>query len=437
MLEKRLRSRGFVGVCVASVFANHASASTDAMTDTVLIAVLEPTKLVSQLVTEVTKMLLLHKLGMGTLTVVGAVLAAVGVAMAVGPLFGRADPLAENPPNVSTGSRSEPALTNKEPRANRELAGLEGQWDLVSEARDGVKSELMFKSYRFTFKEKEVTTRWERIDGRSGGGTNEYVIDTTKMPKELTITGDNLRIQAVYKLNKDELTIATFGKPEDVRPRGFTAADSGGDQEILVVRILKRAPGPEGKPVAHADRSWRDRSNTEFLLEALKAASTPQDDTATKKAKIGELPKERVDEPKQAPEILNPPSVTTGKRYAYIEGELDEKTELVLRVGEEKDKMIWNLRSKENGAFEGGVYPSDKIKLKDGTFGAGIVLGINSKNSTGYVIPPSVSIPLPSGELIFREEKKIVWKEGVVTFADLKQDDGKMTPVSIFIRTRK
>lgn len=137
-----------------------------------------------------------------------------------------------------------------------DLAGLEGKWDLISEEHDGKKRDLSVKSYQFTFKGKEVTTAWVRDVGAdtssddsksSGGGTNQFVIDSAKNPKELTITGENIKIQAVYKLENDQLTIALFGKPEEARPKGFTAADAAGEGRILVVQVLKRADKIDAK----------------------------------------------------------------------------------------------------------------------------------------------------------------------------------------------
>lgn len=82
MLEKRLRARGFTGVCVATVLAalaGYAPAGTAALSDAALKAVLGPTKEVAQLATEVTKMLLLHKIGLG---VIALTVLVVGIATA-------------------------------------------------------------------------------------------------------------------------------------------------------------------------------------------------------------------------------------------------------------------------------------------------------------------------------------------------------------------
>ncbi len=140
-----------------------------------------------------------------------------------------------------------PAKQLDEPKEKKEVAELEGKWDLVSEEHDGKSNPLMFKSYQFTFKGKEVTTAWVS-DGDAGGGTTQFVLDLTKNPKELTLTKADIKIQAVYKLEKDRLTMATFGKPEDARPKGFTVADAAGEGRILVVRVLKRAQQPNPPP---------------------------------------------------------------------------------------------------------------------------------------------------------------------------------------------
>ncbi len=76
-LERRLRSRGFAGVCVAVVLSGHVSAGTDALADAALMAVLGPTRGVAQLATEATKMLLLHKIGLGGIVLTGLMMGIV------------------------------------------------------------------------------------------------------------------------------------------------------------------------------------------------------------------------------------------------------------------------------------------------------------------------------------------------------------------------
>jgi RNA polymerase sigma factor (sigma-70 family) len=83
MLEKRLKSRGFGAVSVAMLLAGPACAVADSLAHAaVRSASAGPSGTVSQLVSEVTKMLLLHKLGVGAAVLaVAAVL--VGIAYAV------------------------------------------------------------------------------------------------------------------------------------------------------------------------------------------------------------------------------------------------------------------------------------------------------------------------------------------------------------------
>jgi RNA polymerase sigma factor (sigma-70 family) len=83
MLEKRLKARGFGAVCVAAVLAAQASAASDSLTDAAVQAVtVGSPRGVLQLVSEVTKMMLLQKLGIGA-AVLAVAAFAVGVAMAV------------------------------------------------------------------------------------------------------------------------------------------------------------------------------------------------------------------------------------------------------------------------------------------------------------------------------------------------------------------
>ena len=39
-----------------------------------------------------------------------------------------------------------------------------------------------------------------------------------------------------------------------------------------------------------------------------------------------------------------------------------------------------------------------------------------------------------SGQFSFRQDSKIVRKDGVITFADIRTEDGNLFPVSIFVR---
>lgn len=124
---------------------------------------------------------------------------------------------------------------------------LQGTWDIVGFIHNDKEERNSFKLYQLTFKRGEVTTDWIRDDDEKGGGTSRFTLDATRKPRELLMEGDNLRIQAIYRFEKDGLTIAFFGKPERARPQGFTVKDAGdsGDPKLpLMVWKLKRgAPG--------------------------------------------------------------------------------------------------------------------------------------------------------------------------------------------------
>jgi RNA polymerase sigma factor (sigma-70 family) len=88
MLEKRLRARGFAGVVLATVLVGSRAAPAAPLTEAAVRAVADPSSGVSQLATEVTKMMLLHKLGIGAAAF--AVIAAVAALAAVGVSHGMA-----------------------------------------------------------------------------------------------------------------------------------------------------------------------------------------------------------------------------------------------------------------------------------------------------------------------------------------------------------
>jgi RNA polymerase sigma factor (sigma-70 family) len=81
MLEKRLTARGFAPAVLAVVFADQRGTAAESLTEAVVRAVLSPPPAVSRIASEVTKMTLLHKLGLTALTF-AAVVVATAVAVA-------------------------------------------------------------------------------------------------------------------------------------------------------------------------------------------------------------------------------------------------------------------------------------------------------------------------------------------------------------------
>ena len=77
------------------------------------------------------------------------------------------------------------------------------------------------------------------------------------------------------------------------------------------------------------------------------------------------------------------------------------------------------------------VRASSQMRLEDGSFGKGFVF--QAENGTAYVaITPDG--PVPFGELVFRENGRILESNRVYTFADIHQENGALAPVSVRIR---
>jgi|SRR5579883_3296335 len=104
MLEKRLRSRGFAGVVLSVLLAGQQATAGDALAQVAVRAVVSPSPAVSQLASEVTKMMLLHKLGIATAAFAVFALAAVAVGSMLPALP------AEDPPKAAKADVPAPAL---------------------------------------------------------------------------------------------------------------------------------------------------------------------------------------------------------------------------------------------------------------------------------------------------------------------------------------
>jgi uncharacterized protein (TIGR03067 family) len=127
-----------------------------------------------------------------------------------------------------------------QPKTEQDQDRLQGTWNVVSCEVNGEKQKPAFKSYRWTFRGQESSTSWVRNDDTAGGGKNSFRLDPAKKPKELTISGPNMMLRAIYRLEGDRLAISYFGRPEKDRPRSFTAADAGGGGLPVIVWVLRR-----------------------------------------------------------------------------------------------------------------------------------------------------------------------------------------------------
>jgi RNA polymerase sigma factor (sigma-70 family) len=196
------------------------------------------------------------------------VVAAAGLTMTVGPFCAQAGTSGEERPERAAGTGPEgqgaapqrgPDLAlafeprtsddpekqpdrgkEADPKRDMDQERIQGTWNIVACEVNGAKQKLAFKSYQWTFRGTESATSWVRDDDTAGGGKNQYRLEPTKKPKELTISGTNMMLRAIYKLEGDTLTISYFGKPERLRPRNFVAADAGGGGLPVIVWVLKR-----------------------------------------------------------------------------------------------------------------------------------------------------------------------------------------------------
>ena len=197
---------------------------------------------------------------------------------------------------------------------------------------------------------------------------------------------------------------------------------------------------------------------------------------ATGKLELEVKPEAPLKDDNKANKAVNP-RVSIDKTKATVEGQLDEASTLVLRIGEEKDKLFWEARRKETpgsamvrfseegakrfwgdkaqsaGAFKAVVELSDKILMSDGKFATGFIYSVavseGAATEKQSLIGSMIYVPIPKtgslqdflarslagdampfGELSLREESKVVRKDGVVTFADIKKGDGTLVPVS-------
>ena len=111
---------------------------------------------------------------------------------------------------------------------------IQGIWKVVSSSNDGTNNPQTPPFLTMTFRGNETFT--------SGSDKpNLFQLDNKHAPAHLTIAGHNMYMQAIYKLDKDKLIVAFFGKPETGRPRSFKASDAGGDGLPLIVWELERA----------------------------------------------------------------------------------------------------------------------------------------------------------------------------------------------------
>jgi serine/threonine protein kinase len=116
---------------------------------------------------------------------------------------------------------------------------------------------------------------------------------------------------------------------------------------------------------------------------------------------------------------------------ATIEYEIDDAHELFLFVG--AGSRGWSVWYTGTTSAIATVEASDQIKMEDGSLGRGFIFQVKG---TRHYIAITPDGPVPFGELVFREDANVTENEGTFTFADIRQSDGTLIPVSIRVRPR-
>jgi len=169
--------------------------------------------------------------------------------------------LPSSPPALTI---SKPDIVAPPPVAHvMDVNSLQGTWLVTRVEVNGTPVNTGLTS-RFTFKGSMVSTRWQRIDGMSGGDTSKYQLDLSAVPARLTFGTPASR--ALCKFERGRLLLASLGKRDAPFPKGFTANKNDSDAP-LVVQVLERensAAPPAPDAIASSARvsalpdGWRD-----------------------------------------------------------------------------------------------------------------------------------------------------------------------------------
>jgi len=110
-----------------------------------------------------------------------------------------------------------------EPRrpAEAELKKLQGTWDVVKAVVDGRDDSAKLKDAgaHAVIKKSEFTL----VEGKGNKDSMTFTLNTKKKPVQMDLSDGNEKIRAIYKVEKDVLTIA-FNERKD-HPKGFDKSD--------------------------------------------------------------------------------------------------------------------------------------------------------------------------------------------------------------------
>lgn len=295
MLGKRLTARGFASVAIAAVLGNQAFAVPDRLAEAAVRAAADgPPAAVTQLATEVSKMLLWNKLKAGAAVLAGVLLLAGMGAMAPG--------FADDKPAVKAPAPANPDRKAGGDKKPDDAKLLQGTWTTKTVTFDPPYPDPNFTPahHTLTFTDGDLT--WVSFTpgalGRRTGQTKPFKIDTTASPKQLT-SGDN---ECVYELDGDTLKVAMYFLTPG-RPKGFTAKDSPpGKGHVVVIQLTRQPEEKKDEPKADKSYSLKDGEVLKLI-----AAPFPDDREGVFKLVADPLPF------KAADEVLMAVTVTDGK----------------------------------------------------------------------------------------------------------------------------
>lgn len=237
MLAKRLTAKGFAAAGVTAVLTNQAFAVPDKLAEAALRAAVDgPPAAVTQLASEVSKMLLWNKLK------AGAVVA--GVLLACGLGFGlTANALAADEPKVKAPVPTNPDDTGKPADKKPDDAKLlQGKWVTKGVTWDpphrvGPNEVFHPANVELTFDGTDLTWVSFTLDDPKNRSTQTkpFTLDQTAKPKELT-SGD---MDCIYELDGDKLKVAMYFLTSG-RPKGFNAKDSPpGKGHVILIELAR------------------------------------------------------------------------------------------------------------------------------------------------------------------------------------------------------
>jgi uncharacterized protein (TIGR03067 family) len=138
--------------------------------------------------------------------------------------------LEDVPPQGGPYDLSERQVTSLHAALDRETAEkarFHGSWKVVDTRHNGTSTPSQFEYYYWFFDAGESTarTQWKRRDGETHtteeARSFRFVVNPEASPGELTIYGNNMLIQAIYKWEDGRLVICFYGRSEKDRPGQF------------------------------------------------------------------------------------------------------------------------------------------------------------------------------------------------------------------------